>query len=286
MAKTGGRNLGDWLSAVLPGRWAAPEKMIPVVALSGPIGMASSFQKPLSLRTVAGALERAFSFEKSPAVALLVNSPGGSAVQSHLIHRRIRALAEEKEKPVIAFIEDLAASGGYMIACAADEIYADPASVVGSIGVVSAGFGFTGLIDRIGVERRMHTAGESKAFLDPFLPEREEDVARLERIQSEIHGHFIELVRARRGAKLEETDDLFSGLVWAGREAEGLGLIDGLGDARTLMRERHGDDVRLRLIEPQRPSFLRRALFGSAAAAAEGAVSALEARALWARHGL
>ena len=189
----------------------------------------------------------------------MVNSPGGAAVQSHLIYRRIRDLAEEKNKKVIVVVEDVAASGGYMIAAAADEIVVDNSSIVGSIGVVAAGFGFTGLMERVGVERRVYTAGKSKAMLDPFRPEREEDVARLRAIQEDVHAAFIALVKERRGARLGDDPDLFSGAFWSGSKAVELGLADRVGDLRSVLRERFGENVRLRVI-PTEKSMLRRRL--------------------------
>jgi len=259
--------------------------VIPAVRLEGAVGMGMPGRRSLTLAGVAGALDRAFSIREAPVVALVVNSPGGSPVQSHLIHRRIRSLAEAKGKRVVAFVEDAAASGGYMIACAADEIVADPASLVGSIGVAMQGFGFTGLMERIGVERRLHVSGEDKGFLDPFRPERAEDVAHLESLQGEIHAHFIALVRARRGGTLATDEDLFTGLVWTGQRAVALGLVDGLGELRETLRARHGEKVDIRVIEPARASLLRRAFFGAARAAGGGAAAALEERALWARLG-
>lgn len=260
--------------------------VIPVVRLSGAIGIELPARRALNLLRISRSLTRAFAYQQAPAVAILINSPGGSPVQSHLIFRRIRALSEEKKKPVLAFVEDVAASGGYMLACAGDEIFADPSSIVGSIGVVSQSFGFVGLMDRMGVERRLHTAGEKKAILDPFQPEKEEDVAHLRRLQDEIHQHFIELVRARRAEKLADDPDLFSGLFWAGQTAKSLGLIDHLGEFRSVLRERYGQDVRLRLLMPARPSWWRRVLDRFIGSAMESAMSTLEERALWARYGL
>ncbi len=202
-------------------------------------------------------LERAFAFRKARAVALVINSPGGSAVQSHLIHGRIRALAAEHKVPVIAFVEDVGASGGYMIACAADEIVCDPSSIVGSIGVVGATFGLEKAIKKLGIERRVYTAGKNKAMLDPFLPENPEDVKRLKAIQQDIHETFIALVKARRGKKLKGPESaLFSGEYWVGSKAVELGLADRLGDIRAVLRERFGDegrdalDCRARVVRP------------------------------------
>ena len=247
------------LKSLLPARLRGGEPVIPVVRLSGIIGGGGALRSGLKLESVAGPLARAFGVKSAPAVALIVNSPGGAAAQSHLIFKRIRALAEEKNKKVIVAVEDLAASGGYMIAAAGDEIVVDESSIVGSIGVVSAGFGFTGLIERIGVERRVHTAGKSKAMLDPFRPEREEDVARLRAIQEDVHAAFIGLVKERRGAKLADDPDLFSGAFWSGAKAVELGLADRIGDLTSVLREAYGEKVRLKVI-PMEKSMLRRRL--------------------------
>lgn len=281
------------LQFLLPEGLRAPRPPVVVaLRLSGPIGAVMPLRPGLGMATLAPALERAFSVPRVRAVALVINSPGGSAAQSHLIFKRIRALAEEKKLPVLAFVEDAAASGGYMIACAADEIYADPASIVGSIGVVSASFGFDKLLERIGVERRVYTAGENKAMLDPFRPENPEDVERLKNLQRQIHQVFVDLVRARRGAKLNESDkDLFSGAFWVGAEAFALGLVDGLGDIRSVLRQRFGENVQVRLIEPGRPSLLAR-LFGRRPFSQTSLIDpaevlgTLEERAAWARLGL
>jgi serine protease SohB len=247
------------------------------------------------LASVARQLDRAFSTSHARAVALSINSPGGAAAQSHLIHRRIRALADEKKIPVFAFVEDVAASGGYMIACAADEIFADPSSIVGSIGVVGGTFGFEKLIEKIGVERRLYTSGERKAMLDPFLPEKPEDVERLKAIQHEIHRSFIDLVKARRGARLDSRESaLFSGEYWTGSRGRELGLVDAVGDLRTVLRERYGDKVRTPLIAEKGFSLLGRRTPGvlgleqglSGAGLADDLVATLEARALWSRYGL
>src|SRR5918998_1116194 len=236
------------LRFLLPKRFRAQRPVVPVVRLSGVIGAAFPLRSGLSLSSCAGSLERAFGMKGIKAVAIAVNSPGGSAVQSHLIFRRIRSLSEEKKVPVFVFAEDAAASGGYMIACAGDEIFADPSSLVGSIGVLSASFGFDRLMERFGIERRLHTAGENKAMLDPFRPERPEDVERLKAIQANVHDDFRQLVESRRGARLRgEPGEMFSGAVWTGAEALALGLIDGLGDIRGVLRERYGDKVQLRL---------------------------------------
>lgn len=271
----------------LPFLFGPAGPVVPVLRLSGPIGLRTPFSPTLTATGLSRAVKAAFSFADAPAVALVINSPGGSAVQSHLIHRRIRQLAEEKEKPVIAFVEDAAASGGYMLACAADEIYADPSSIVGSIGVVSRGFGFVGLMDKLGVERRLYAAGESKAMLDPFRPEQEPEVAHLKQLQSDVHRDFIELVKERRGERLAaERDDLFGGLFWSGRTAQELGLIDGLGDLHGIMRERFGKDVALRPVPLSRGGILQRFFRGPRMGIVEQTAAMLEEQALWARYGL
>lgn len=269
---------------------------IPVVRLHGTIMSGGGQLRPsLSLASTAGVLEKAFSYEEAPAVAISINSPGGSPVQSRLIYRRIRDLAAEKNKIVLVFVEDVAASGGYMIAVAGDEIIADPSSIVGSIGVVTASFGFPELLKKIGVERRVHTAGKNKSVLDPFQPEKEEDVVRLKALQLEIHETFIDLVKERRGSRLKNDPDLFTGLFWTGKKGLELGLVDALGDMRSVLKARYGAKTRLRLVTPPRGLFGRRlGIFGSAAHApqeisagiAGGLVEAAEERALWGRFGL
>ncbi len=274
----------------LPRKWRSDAPVVPVVRLSGAIGMASPFSRSMSLASTAQALEKAFAMKEAPAVALLINSPGGSPVQSHLIFRRIRALAEEKEKHVFAFIEDAAASGGYMIACAADEIFADPCSIVGSIGVVTAGFGFDKAIEKLGIERRVYTAGERKVTLDPFRPTQPEDVERLDQLLKELHTVFADLVKSRRGDALTGDDEiLFSGEFWLGTQAAGLGLVDGLGDVRGILKARYGTDVTLKLVQGATGFLLKRPTgFAGALAreAALGAAAAVEERAMWSRLGL
>jgi signal peptide peptidase SppA len=289
--------LVDRLSSLLPGSFRGERPLVPVVRLNGAIGISVGFRPGLSLATLASTLERAFNYPRAAAVAIVINSPGGSPVQSHLIYSRIRVLAEEKKLPVLAFTEDAAASGGYMIACAADEIFADPSSVVGSIGVVSAGFGFHELIERYGIERRLYTTGESKAILDPFKPERPEDVVRLRELQTRIYDAFKGLVMKRRAGKVREEDsaELFSGAFWAGEDAVRLGLVDGIGDLRSVLRQRFGEKVRPRLVQAQRPNMLSQLLrrspggsegFSSGLIDPTEAIAALEERALWARIGL
>src|SRR5215469_1856845 len=279
----------DTLRPLLPRRFRGDIPVVPAVRLSGIIGFSTPLRPGLTLAGVARQLERAFTLRHGRAVALLINSPGGSPVQSHLIYLRIRALAEEHKKPVIAFAEDVAASGGYMVACAADEIICDPSSIVGSIGVVGGSFGFAKLIEKLGIERRLYTAGERKAMLDPFLPEKPDDVERLKTVQREIHEDFIALVKERRGPRLKGPEnDLFSGEFWTGRKAVELGIADGIGDLRSTLRQRFGEDVVTPLIAPSR-GWLGRVQPGVAAADWDGMVgrpdfaaeliSALEARA-------
>ncbi|MGA8357894.1 MAG: S49 family peptidase [Xanthobacteraceae bacterium] len=284
------------LSPLIPQRFRRDRPIVPVVRLTGVIGFSTPLRPGLSLAGIARTLDRAFAIRRAAAVALSINSPGGSPVQSHLIFRRIRELAEEHKRPVIAFIEDAGASGGYMIACAGDEVIADPYSIVGSIGVVGGSFGFDKLIAKIGVERRLYTSGEHKAMLDPFLPESPDDVERLKKLQRHIHEDFIALVKSRRGAKLQGPEnDLFSGEYWTGKKAMELGLVDAIGDLRGTLRERFGDKVVTPMITAER-GFLGRRILGVARSDAMGAVaglglaedliSALEARAIWARYGL
>jgi signal peptide peptidase SppA len=272
-------------------RFRDPPPVVPVLRFDGVIGT-RQWRGAVSLASHAAALDRAFKIKRAAAVAIIVNSPGGSPVQSSLLYRRIRALAEEKRLPVFAFAEDVAASGGYWLALAGDEVYAEETSIVGSIGVVSSGFGFTRLIDRLGVERRLYTAGESKSLLDPFLPERERDVERLTVLQEDIHAAFKDHVKRRRGGRIDPTDEtLFSGEVMTGRMALAKGLVDGIGDLRSVMRARFGERVRLVPVasERRRRWPLSRPARGVGAAGvnflAEFADWA-EARLLWARFGL
>ncbi|OCP00279.1 MULTISPECIES: S49 family peptidase [unclassified Ensifer] len=285
-----------FLRRMLPKRFRKEGVTIPVVRLHGAImAGGGQFRPALNLATAAPLLEKAFALKEAPAVAISVNSPGGSPVQSRLIYQRIRDLAQEKKKRVLIFVEDVAASGGYMIALAGDEIIADPTSIVGSIGVVSGGFGFPELLKKIGVERRVYTAGENKVMLDPFQPEKEQDIAFLKNLQLDIHDTFIQMVKARRGQMLADDPDIFSGLFWTGRRGLELGLIDGLGDLRGEVKKRYGEKARLELIQPVRSLFGRRqtgtAVAGGiaaplAASAAAGLAEAIEERALWARFGL
>jgi signal peptide peptidase SppA len=281
----------------LPSRLRRGRVVVPVVRLSGVIGAVTPLRPGMTLAGVARTLERAFAMKNAKAVALLINSPGGSPVQSRQIYLRIRQLAAEKKLPVLVFVEDVAASGGYMIACAGDEIFCDPSSILGSIGVVGGSFGMTELIKKVGVERRLYTAGEHKAMLDPFLPENPEDVERLKSIQREIHTIFIALVKASRGARLKGGDDvLFTGEYWAGESSVSLGLADAIGDLRSTLRARYGEKVLTPLVAPA--SGMLAGLFGrrspgagslslaeAAASLPDELISALESRAIWGRFG-
>ena len=276
------------LNALLPKRFRKNEVPIPVVRLAGTIAVSSSLRSNLNLAGVSQALEKAFKVKEAPAVALLVNSPGGAPVQSRLIYERVRSLAVEKEKQVLVFVEDVAASGGYMIALAGDEIFADATSVVGSIGVVAAGFGFVDLIEKIGVERRVYTSGENKVILDPFQPKKQEDIDHLTNLQEDIHEVFIDMVKERRGDLLSDDDDIFSGLFWTGRKARDLGLIDGLGDLRSILKAKFGDDAKPKLIPSERGFPFRRGGIGASRPyiSAADILSSLDERAAWARFGL
>ena len=287
----------ETLKSYLPESWTKSRPLVPVLRFTGPIGMTMPLKPGLTLSTVASAIDKAFSMRGAKAVAIQINSPGGSAVQSTLIYKRLRALAEEKDLKVYVFAEDVAASGGYMLALAGDEIYADESSIVGSIGVISATFGFPGLLEKIGVERRVYTAGTNKDTLDPFLPEKPADVKRIKAIQQDVHAAFIDMVKTRRGDKLTKADkELFTGEFWSGKTAAELGLIDGIADLRSKMREVFGEDVRFKLVVPS-TSWLRRkrGVFASASqldfnlwpdGLAADVISAVEARALWSRFGL
>ena len=266
--------------------------VVPVVRLSGVIANGGLLGgRSLSIESVAPLLRRAFETRGARAVALALNSPGGSPVQSALIAQRIRLHAREKGLPVIAFVEDVAASGGYWLACAADEIIADPSSIVGSIGVISSGFGFQDLMTRIGVERRVHTSGENKSMLDPFRPEQPEDVVRLKRLQAEIHDGFKAWVRERRGRLLKgDENTLFSGEFWTARRGIDFGLVDGFGELRATLQQRYGDKVRLPVIGPRRRLLSRFGLQGGLGGGIDmigpATLAALEERAHWQRFGL
>ena len=295
--RLGWPSLTDRMMEWIPARLRRGAAVVPVVRLSGLIGAVTPLRPGMSLAGVARTLERAFSMKNAKAVALVINSPGGSPVQSRQIYLRIRHLAAEKKLPVLVFVEDVAASGGYMIACAGDEIFCDPSSIMGSIGVVCGTFGFQDLIKRIGVERRLYTAGEHKGMLDPFLPENPDDVTRIKAIQREIHALFIALVKQSRGARLKATDDvLFTGEYWAGETSVSLGLADAVGDLRSTLRARYGDKVVTPVVAPS--TGLLSGLLGRKSAGAgtlasldgftglpDELISALESRAIWAKFG-
>jgi serine protease SohB len=282
--------LKRWHWGAWPG-WRRRGPVVPVVRLSGVIGGAPLRGLGLSLQGLNPTLERAFKVRGAQAVALSINCPGGSPVQSALIAGRIRALAGDKRLPVIAFIEDVGASGGYWLALAADEIFAAANSIIGSIGVVHASFGFAGVLDRLGIERRLYTAGAKKSLLDPFRPQDPEDVDRLRAIMGEIHGDFKSMVRERRGRRLNAADaEVFEGQIWTGRGALELGLIDGLGDVHGTLRQRFGDKVRLPQIGTAKPWWRRRLSVRPGAAEArmvvDGMLDAVIERTIWARYGL
>ena len=282
--------MSGFFKRFIPRRFRSNAVEIPVVRLQGMIMEASSpLRQTLSLSSCANALEKAFSDKEAPAVAISLNSPGGSPVQSRLIYRRIRDLAEEKHKRVLVFVEDVAASGGYMIACAGDEIFADPSSVVGSIGVVSASFGFPELLKKIGVERRVYTAGKNKVSLDPFQPEKKADVDHLKALQLEIHETFINLVKESRGSKLADDPNLFTGMFWTGRKGKELGLVDELSDLRSLIKQRYGHDAKMRLVSASRSLLGRKTpaiSAGLVSSTVDGLIQSAEERALWQRYGL
>jgi len=272
--------------------------VVPVLRLSGAIGMAAPLRPGLSIATLAGPIERAFSMSKAGSVCVVINSPGGSPVQSSLIFKRLRQLADEKGKKIYVFCEDVAASGGYYLAVAGDEIYADPSSIVGSIGVISASFGLDRAIEKLGITRRVYTAGTNKGSLDPFQPEKPDDIERLKTVQRNVHDVFIGVVKDRRLGKLKGADaELFSGAFWSATDALELGLIDGISDVRSKMRELHGENVRLKVVPIEKgwfatrfrklPSVLDGLGGGSPGLAiADDLVSAVEIRALWSRFGL
>jgi serine protease SohB len=279
----------SFFSRLLPKRLRSSVPTVTVVRLSGTIGIGTPLRPALTLQSVNDALERAYRRKGIAAVALVVNSPGGSAAQSSLIASRIRRLAEQHKVKTLAFVEDIAASGGYWLSIAADEIYADKNSIVGSIGVVAATFGFVDAMKKVGVERRVYTAGKNKVILDPFLPEKAEDVKRLQELQADVHETFKQAVRDSRGSRLKESDDLFSGAFWSGGKALELGLVDGLGEMHAVLKQKFGDKTEI--VEMHKPGgWLQRRLGGFSAEAgaslASGVVDELEVRALWARFGL
>lgn len=271
----------NWLQR-LTGRG---KTIIPVVRLHGVIA-AEQRQGRLNIATVGPLLKRAFAVKAAPVVAIVVNSPGGSPVQSRLIAKRIRDLASEHNKRVLVFVEDAAASGGYFIAVAGDEIIVDPSSIVGSIGVIMAGFGFVGALEKLGIERRVHTAGNNKSTLDPFLPEKPSDIERIKQFELDIHGVFIDVVKQRRGDRLKAADDvLFTGEWWTGMRGVELGLVDAIGDLHETLHTRYGQNIVLKVIEPKR-SWFGVPRIGFASGLSGDIAATIEDRSMWARLGL
>ena len=263
------------------------KKIIPHIRLTGVIGSAGRFKQGIDFSGQQEIIKKAFSFKKAKSIAISINSPGGSPVQSHLIHDYIRQLAKKNKKKVIVFAEDVAASGGYLIACAGDEIYANSSSIVGSIGVISASFGFQDAIKKIGVQRRVYTAGKNKSTLDPFKEEKEEDIERIKKSQLELHSDFIEVVKKSRGTKLKdpEKNNTFTGEFWSGSASMKLGLIDGIGNAEQILRQKFGEDIVIKKLEKQK-SFIAKKLSSSIDNQIDNIASVIEERALWQKFGL
>ena len=259
---------------------------IPTLRLSGVIGQAGFMRSGLNISSLDKLIDKLFSDKKSPAVALIINSPGGSPTQSSLIAKKIIKKSKEKNKKILAFVEDVAASGGYWLACASDEIYIDINSILGSIGVISPGFGFVELLKKIGIERRVYTSGKSKSFLDPFKEEKEEDIKRLINIQEQIHENFISYVKDRRGTKIKEKDfnEIFSGLFWVGQKAIDLGLADGIGSINEIIHQKFGKKAKIKFID-QKKSFIQRKL-SSSLLDSETLMQKIEEKAMWAKFGL
>ena len=261
------------------------KKIISHIKLTGVIGNAGKFKQGIDFSGQEEIIEKAFSLKKAKCVAISINSPGGSPVQSHLIYNFIRSLAKKNKKKVIVFAEDVAASGGYLIACAGDEIFANSSSIIGSIGVIYSSFGFTELIKKIGVERRVHTAGKNKSTLDPFLEEKNEDIERLKKIQLDLHQDFINVVENSRGSKLQKKEiELFSGEFWSGKKAQQLGLIDGIGDANQILKEKFGEDIIIKKFEKSK-SWLSRKL-STSTDQLDKLANILDERSVWQRYGL
>ena len=263
------------------------KKVIPHVRLTGIIGSAGKFKQGMDLAGQKKILKNAFSFKKTKHVAISINSPGGSPVQSHLIYSYIRQLANEKKVKVLIFAEDVAASGGYLISCAGDEIYANSSSIIGSIGVISASFGFKDLIKKIGIERRVYTAGKNKSTLDPFVEEKEDDIKRLKSIQLELHSDFIKVVEKSRGSKLKdpEKNNIFTGEFWTGASALKLGLVDGIGNADQVLKEKFGDKVEIKDFEKQK-GFIAKKLSSSIKNPLDNLANVLEEKTMWQKFGL
>ena len=262
------------------------KKIISHIKLSGVIGNVGKFRQGIEYSSQEEIIKKAFLVKKALAVAITINSPGGSPVQSHLIYKLIREQAKKHKKKVIVFAEDVAASGGYLIACAGDEIYANSSSIIGSIGVISASFGFKNLIDKIGVQRRIYTAGKNKSTLDPFVDEKEEDIKRLKSIQLEIHQDFIDVVEESRGIKLNKNTgiELFSGEFWTGKKSKDLGLIDGLGNADQILKDKFGEEIEIKKFGKPKGWIAKK--LSTSEDHAEKLISILEERSIWHRYGL
>jgi signal peptide peptidase SppA len=260
------------------------KKIIAHIKLNGVIGNVGKFKQGIDFAGQEEIIEKAFSLKKAVAVAITINSPGGSPVQSHLIYKFIRQQAKKNKKKVIVFAEDVAASGGYLIACSGDEIYANSSSIIGSIGVIYSSFGFTELIKKVGVERRVHTAGKNKSTLDPFLDEKKEDIDRLKNIQLDLHKDFINVVEESRGSKLNKSDiELFSGEFWSGSKAKELGLVDNLGNANEILKEKFGEDVVVKKFEKSK-GWLSKKL-STSSNQIDQLTNILEERSIWQRYG-
>ncbi len=261
------------------------KKIIPHIKLSGIIGNVGKFKQGIDFSGQEEIISKAFSVKKAPCIAITINSPGGSPVQSHLIYSFIRQQAKKNKKKVLVFAEDVAASGGYLIACAGDEIYANSSSIIGSIGVIYSSFGFTELIKKIGVERRVHTAGKNKSTLDPFLEEKKEDIERLKNIQLDLHKDFINVVEKSRGEKLKKSDlELFSGEFWSGAKAKELGLIDHVGDANQILREKFGEDIIIKKFEKSK-GWLSKKL-SSSSDNLDQLANIIDEKSVWQKYGL
>jgi serine protease SohB len=280
------------LKRLLPKKFRKDKTVIPLLRLQGVIQAGGTqFRPALNLANVEDQLERAFGMKRAPAVAISINSPGGSPVQSRAIFNRIRDLARKKEKKVLVFVEDVAASGGYLIALAGDEIIADQTSIVGSIGVISGGFGFPELLKKLGVERRIYTSGENKSVLDPFMPEKQSDIDHLKSLQQDVHQIFIDMVKERRAGKLSDSPDLFTGLFWSGEKGLSLGLVDVVGDMMSELRKRYGDEIEIEKIQSSRGLLgrffsTRKDGLAIGAGLAAGIAETAEERAWWSRYGL
>ena len=261
-------------------------KIVPHVRLSGVIGSVGKFKQGLDFAGQQEIIKKAFSVKKAQAVAVTINSPGGSPVQSHLIYSYIRKQAKKNKKKVLVFAEDVAASGGYLIACAGDEIYANSSSIIGSIGVIYSSFGLQELIKKAGIQRRIYTAGKNKSTLDPFVEEKQEDVERLKKIQLELHSDFIKVVEESRSTKLkkDKNPDLFTGEFWSGAKAKELGLIDGLGNADEILKEKFGEDVTIKKFDKPK-SWLNKKLSGASESQIENLINILEEKSIWQKYG-